>query len=172
MSSSPFTVRRPLMLLSCVAVIAAGCGHEPVRRLPEQQSGVPATSSSGVSKNLSRGETAVIVATRQVGVPYRYGGNSRQGFDCSGLVQFAWGQAGIRIPRTTSEQWQRMSRVRSGDLRKGDLLFFRIDGRVSHVGMYMGGGRFVHAPSTGRNVSVASLKSGFYRDSFVGATRP
>ncbi len=58
------------------------------------------------------------------------------------------------------------------DLATGDLLFFRIDGRVSHVGMYLGGGRFVHAPSTGRRVSVATLESDFYRRTFVGAARP
>ena len=172
MSSTRFTVRLHSMLLSGMVIALAGCGHEAVRKVPDSRVDVPATASGTPSRGRSRGETAVIAATRQVGVPYRYGGNSRSGFDCSGLVQYAWAQAGVGIPRTTSEQWRRMSRVRSSDLQRGDLLFFRIDGRVSHVGMYMGSGQFVHAPSTGRSVSVTSLDSGFYRETFVGATRP
>ena len=172
MSSSRFTVRIQRLLVASTLIALTGCGHEAVRRVPDSRVDVSPTTARAPSQGRTRGETAVNVAARQVGVPYRYGGNTRSGFDCSGLVQFAWAEAGVGIPRTTSEQWRRMSRVRSTDLRKGDLLFFRIDGRVSHVGMYMGGGRFVHAPSTGRKVSVASLESGFYKDTFVGATRP
>ena len=172
MSSSRFTVRIQRLLTAGTLIVLAGCGHEAVRRVPDSRVDVSPTTAGAPLRGRTSGETAVNVAARQVGVPYRYGGNTRSGFDCSGLVQYAWAKAGVGIPRTTSEQWRQMSRVRSTDLRKGDLLFFRIDGRVSHVGMYMGSGRFVHAPSTGRKVSVASLESGFYKDTFVGATRP
>ncbi len=169
MSSTPFTAPRWMKLACVLLLVTAGCGHEPVRRVPDSRAATPLDASRG---HLTRGEQAAVSATRQIGVPYRYGGNNARGFDCSGLVQFAWSEAGVRIPRTTSEQWRRMSPVGKQDLRIGDLLFFRIDGRVSHVGMYLGNGRFVHAPSTGRDVSIASLNSGFYRETFAGATRP
>lgn len=113
-----------------------------------------------------------MVAVRQIGVPYRYGGSTTKGFDCSGLVQYAWAKAGKRIPRTTSQQWRQMTPVAAQDLRIGDVLFFRIDGRVSHVGMYLGDRRFVHAPSSGREVTVEHLDTGFYRQAFVRGARP
>ena len=119
-----------------------------------------------------QGEQAAIVAVRQVGVPYSYGGTTTRGFDCSGLVQYAWFKAGKQIPRTTSQQWRQLSPIRSRDMREGDLLFFRIDGQISHVGMYLGDRRFVHAPSSGREVTIASLDTDYYRRAFVRAARP
>ena len=113
-----------------------------------------------------------MIALRQIGVPYRYGGSTAQGFDCSGLVQYAYANAGKKIPRTTAEQWRQLTPINSNSLRVGDLLFFRIEGKVSHVGMYVGDRRFVHAPSTGREVSTASLDSDYYRRAFVRAARP
>jgi cell wall-associated NlpC family hydrolase len=118
------------------------------------------------------GHKAASVALGQVGVPYRYGGSSPRGFDCSGLVQYSYASAGISIPRTTSGQWARMSPVSNGDMRTGDLLFFRIDGKMSHVGLYLGDGRFVHAPSSGRTVSIESLDSRYYSKAFIRAGRP
>ncbi|MEX2123073.1 MAG: C40 family peptidase [Woeseia sp.] len=118
------------------------------------------------------GEQAAVVAVRQVGVPYRYGGSSIKGFDCSGLVQFAYAGAGRKIPRTTGDLWQQMQPVSGGDLEVGDVLFFHIEGKVSHVGLYLGSRRFVHAPATGREVTVASLDSDFYRHAFIRGGRP
>lgn len=166
MSSMQVTVPRKTMATCILALCIAGCGHEAVRRVPDGRTAEP------VADHRSPGETAAVVAKRQVGVPYRYGGTGARGFDCSGLVQYAWSKAGVRLPRTTSEQWRRTSPVQANDLRTGDLLFFRIDGRISHVGLYLGGGRFVHAPSTGRTVAVARLDAGYYRETFAGATRP
>jgi len=169
MSSSQFTLVQRMLSASLLVLLVAGCGHEPVRQLPDERK--PATAETRPSQ-MSPGQQAAVAATRQLGVPYRYGGSSTRGFDCSGLVQFAWSRAGVKIPRTTSEQWKTMSPVRGNDLKIGDLLFFRIDGRISHVGLYLGKGRFVHAPATGRSVSVATLDKGFYKQTFVGATRP
>ena len=118
------------------------------------------------------GERAASVALQQVGTPYRYGGSSPAGFDCSGLVHFAYASVGHSIPRTTAGQWADLEPVSQRDLRTGDLLFFNIDGKMSHVGLYVGGGQFVHAPSTGRRVSVESLESRFYRKALVRAGRP
>ena len=144
-------------------VLLAACGHEPVRRVSSSGETVP---------RIGHGEQAALVAMGQVGVPYRYGGSTTRGFDCSGLVQFAWANAGRRIPRTTGEQWRALTPVGDKNLQPGDILFFRIDGGISHVGMYVGDGRFVHAPSTGRQVSIETLSSGFYRETFVRGGRP
>lgn len=149
-------------LLLAMSLVAA-CGHDPVRRSPEADRSWPGRSPA---------ERAAIVAVRQVGVPYRYGGATTRGFDCSGLVQYAHAQAGTRIPRTTAAQWRALAPVPGNTLRVGDLLFFRIDGRISHVGLYLGSGRFVHAPSSGREVTIEELNSDFYRRAFVRGGRP
>ncbi|WP_197492978.1 C40 family peptidase [Woeseia oceani] len=118
------------------------------------------------------GERAAVVAVRQVGMPYRYGGASRDGFDCSGLIQYAYKQAGVTVPRTTGSQWRGLRAIDRDDMQVGDVLFFRIRGRMSHVGMYLGDGRFVHAPSSGREVTIAALDSPFYQRAFIRAGRP
>ena len=109
-------------------------------------------------------------AERLVGTPYVLGGESPGGVDCSGLVQYAYRQAGIRVPRTTVEQF------RAGRLQRrvlpGDLLFFRTDasGRVSHVGIYAGSGRMIHASSGSGQVRKVSLRQAYWRQRLVGGT--
>jgi len=75
-----------------------------------------------------------------------HGGSTSRGFDCSGLVQYSYGRAGKNVPRTTTQLWSATATVRRADLQVGDLLFFNIEGKMSHVGMYIGGQQFVHAP--------------------------
>jgi len=140
-----------------LALCAAGCSSQSAIR-------PVATSSSA--------ERAANIALQQVGVPYRYGGATPSGFDCSGLVHYAYAGAGKYIPRTTTALWKNMRPVAEQDLQVGDILFFRIAGKVSHVGMYVGRGQFVHAPSTGKSVSLASLRSEFYQDALIRAGRP
>ncbi len=108
-----------------------------------------------------------------LGVPYRYGGHSpRDGFDCSGLVFYAHRRNGIEVPRTAQAQFEFSSRVRREQLRPGDLLFFRTSGkRISHVGFYLGPGRFLHAPGTGKQVSIADYRTTYWRSRFAGAGR-
>ncbi len=172
MSSLPrFTVFRiPLFCIILSTLVA--CGHEQVRRVPTPETGAGSRVSIPVVQKRNTGEQAAVIAVRQLGVPYRYGGSNTQGFDCSGLVHYAYANAGKSIPRTTAEQWRRLTPVNANNMRTGDLLFFRIDGKVSHVGMYLGNRRFVHAPSTGRDVTTASLDSDYYRRAFVRAARP
>ena len=131
-----------------------------------------APAKDSVVPTNSLGERAAAVALQQVGVPYRYGGATTSGFDCSGLVQFAYKRAGKSVPRTTGQLWSSTSTVKRGEIRAGDLLFFRIEGKMSHVGMYLGGQRFVHAPSSGRTVTVAKLTSPFYSSALIRAGRP
>ena len=118
------------------------------------------------------GDRAARVALGQVGTPYRYGGSTPAGFDCSGLVHYSYLQAGKSIPRTTAGQWAELEPVGNRDMRTGDLLFFSIEGKMSHVGLYLGDGKFVHAPSSGRTVEIERLDSAFYRSAFLRAGRP
>ena len=112
-------------------------------------------------------------ASSMKGAPYRYGGSSPRGFDCSGLVQYSYARAGARVPRTTREQWRQSRAVSLKRLRPGDLLFFNLEGkRNSHVGLYVGRGRFVHAPSSGKTVSLATLEQRYWRRHLAGARRP
>jgi murein DD-endopeptidase len=99
-----------------------------------------------------------------VGKPYRYGGTAPTGFDCSGLVQFSYRQAGLRVPRSTDEQRRASRPVRAENLRPGDLLFFDQEGKKnSHVGIYVGDGKFVHAPSSGKQVRADRLNMPYWR---------
>jgi hypothetical protein len=115
------------------------------------------------------GQRAVDYARRLVGVPYRYGGDSPQsGFDCSGFVRFVYRHFGLELPHSSYADFGLGRRVDRRSLRPGDLVFF--DG-VGHVGMYIGGGRFIHAPHTGTRVQVTSLDDPWYAGSYDGARR-
>lgn len=176
MTSQPASPGLTLLRVSAViAVIAmAGCAAPGTRDSGASDSAArpPAPATRARVPARTDGERAAVVAVRQIGVPYRYGGTDSSGFDCSGLVHFAWAAAGRNIPRTTGTLWARLKPVSRKSLRTGDVLFFRIDGKMSHVGLYLGDGRFVHAPSTGREVTVAALDSPFYRKAFIRAGRP
>lgn len=112
---------------------------------------------------------AVAVAKKQVGDPYRYGATGPGSFDCSGLVQFAWKKAGVSIPRVTHSQYARIrTKVSWRNLRPGDLMFFHGKG---HVGMFVGNGKMIHSPSSGKTVRIEKL-SGWRKSSFAGAVRP
>ena len=155
--------------IAVILSLVLGCASEPPRPEPAQASRyVP--RGSGSPRSIS--QRAALAAVKQLGAPYRYGGSNEQGFDCSGLVQYAYAKAGKSLPRTTSDLWRQLEPVPARDLRVGDVLFFDIDGRVAHVGLYLGGRRFVHAPKSGSEVSVASLESGYYRAAFVRGGRP
>ena len=118
------------------------------------------------------GDQAAAIAMNQVGTPYRFGGSSPAGFDCSGLVQYSYARAGVSLPRTTRALWNNAAPVDRNRMRAGDLLFFNISGKMSHVGLYLGDGRFVHAPSSGKVVRIEDLRSDYYRRAFLRAGRP
>jgi cell wall-associated NlpC family hydrolase len=113
------------------------------------------------------GHAIAATAQKMVGVPYRFGGSTPRGFDCSGLAQYVYASAGIAIPRTSKEQLRASRAVRRRDLAVGDLLFFDTAWRDGHVGIYIGEGRFVHAPSSGSRVSIEALDSVYFRDRLV-----
>jgi len=119
------------------------------------------------------GTRAARHALEMQGKPYRAGGNSPRGFDCSGLVQYSYARANMRLPRSTSGQWANSRAVPRKDIRPGDLLFFHEEGkRNSHVAIYVGSNRFVHAPSSGKKVSTASLNERYWSRNFSAARRP
>ena len=119
------------------------------------------------------GSAALLAAESRIGTPYRYGGSGPDAFDCSGLVAYAYQQAGVPLPRTAAQQYALARPVPRAELRPGDLVFFRWSGReVSHVGIYAGDGQFVHAPQTGGEVRTANLDDEWYRERYAGAGRP
>lgn len=160
--ASRFAVRgfraRRLAVLATLALMAA-CA--PFQR---ETPGGPAANP---------GAAALLAAKSRIGTPYRYGGSGPDAFDCSGLVAYAYHQAGVTLPRTAAQQYALARPVPRAELRPGDLVFFRLSGReVSHVGIYAGDGQFVHAPQAGGQVRTASLDDEWYRERYAGSGRP
>lgn len=117
---------------------------------------------------------AAVLAVSLVGVPYRNGGTSpASGFDCSGLVWYVYRQAAdLSLPRSAPEMARAGWPVEADAMRAGDLVFYNTLGRAfSHVGLYVGGGRFVHAPSSGGSVEIVPMHNGYWVRRFSGARR-
>ena len=134
--------------------------------------GVPAQSSHAPE---GRVQQVLKAAMSLVGTPYRWGGTSTEGFDCSGLVGYVFRSAlGVELPRVSREMAASASgqliRDRSA-LTPGDLVFFGLRGRVNHVGIYVGNGQFLHAPSRGKDVRVDSMETGYWSNRFMQARR-
>lgn len=159
-------IRKVGLLLGATVLLSTlyGCGSRP------RSSAVQAPNPR-IHANLPGERQALLrVASELIGSPYRYGGNTPRGFDCSGLVQFSHREIGIKVPRTASTQWTRARIPNRQDLVPGDLLFFNIDaGKNRHVAIYEGDGVFIHAPSSGKRVSRSSLDNPFWRDRYIGA---
>ena len=114
----------------------------------------------------------VDTASEFIGIPYKWGGSSPDsGFDCSGLTMVVYRHNGLDLPRVAARQYRTGTPVSRNALQKGDLVFFdtRGSGRVTHVGLYIGNGRFIHAPSSGRDVTRASLYSPYFSTRYLGA---
>ena len=149
-----------------VLIIMSGCGGNDVRPSNDSPGRKPAAA-----KSAGAASQAASVARQQVGIPYRYGGSDPSGFDCSGLVYYAYGETGVALPRTTGGLWSGLRPVSRSDIQPGDIVFFRIEGKIAHVGVYLGNGEFVHSPATGRSVSIASMSNDYYARAFVRAGR-
>lgn len=153
-------------LLACAAMISA-CSGTPGKQVPSGSYG-PLSAAQPTDNTPG----SLDIARRMLGTPYRYGGASPDGFDCSGLVYYAYRQTGLDIPRTTVAQYRQSLAVSRKQLQPGDLVFFRLhNGKVSHVGIYAGDGMFIHAPSDGKRVSYASLEAPFWKTHLIGFRR-
>src|SRR6188472_3914528 len=115
------------------------------------------------------GETAVDIALRYLGTPYSRAGASPSGFDCSGFVMYVYERLGIGLPHSSSMLWGVGRPVDRNDLRAGDIVFFN---GLSHVGIYVGNGTFVHSPHTGDVVKVSRFSEAWYGSTYDGARRP
>ena len=160
-----------LLFLACALFALAGCSEAPIRRSPvATQRTWPVIPPADPAK----ANAVLMRALSLVGTPYRYGGNTPDGgFDCSGLVTYVYrDMLDLRLPRTSRELagWQG-PRVPLDRLATADLVFFGEGGQVSHVGIYVGEGRFVHAPRTGGTVRLDRLDGPYWRDHYTGATR-
>lgn len=134
---------------------------------------LPGCSSAPKQTGADVGAGAARHALEMRGKPYRYGGSSPRGFDCSGLVQYSYARVNMHLPRSTEGQWSSSRAISRNDIRPGDLLFFHQEGkRNSHVAIYVGSNRFVHAPSSGKQVSTASLTDRYWSRHFSAARRP
>jgi murein DD-endopeptidase len=131
-----------------------------------------ACSSSPPRPSSNHVEAARIAASME-GKPYKYGGHSPDtGFDCAGLVQYSYGRVGMKVPRTTHAQRDKSLRVPLDQLNRGDLLFFTQESKFSsHVGIYLGDNRFIHAPSTGKRLRIDDFRSAYWQKHFVDARR-
>jgi cell wall-associated NlpC family hydrolase len=134
---------------------------------------VDSTPSRKTAAPSDMGGIAARTAERFVGIPYRWGGdNVVEGMDCSGFVRAVYNLCGISIPRTSAEQFRAGEGVSRENLKDGDLVFFgsSVD-KINHVGIYVGNGRFVHAPRRGDEIKVSTLDESYFSGRFVGAKR-
>jgi cell wall-associated NlpC family hydrolase len=140
--------------------LATGCSKAVLTPEP----GIPGVSAG---REVSRNAAAARVATRYLGVPYVWAGSSPAGFDCSGLVRYAFGQVGVAVPHNAAQQFRLGTPVDRDRLAPGDVVFFD---RLRHNGIYLGDGRFVHATKPG-GVKIARLDDEWFRSRWVGARR-
>lgn len=152
------------LLLSLLAACAS---------TPSPSPSLASTSNWRSEVSASIGDRAAAQAATMRGRPYHFGGASvSAGFDCSGLVQYSYRQVGVNLPHSTEAQRQISRPVKLSNVRRGDLLFFDLEGKKnSHVGIYLGEGRFIHAPSTGKNVRSDKLDSPYWKKHLSEARR-
>lgn len=139
--------------------------------VPKETADKPAPNPSKDNKDM--GAIAARTAERFVGIPYRWGGdNVVDGMDCSGFVRAVYNLCGLSIPRTSRDQFKAGDTVSKDDLQDGDLVFFGSSATsINHVGIYIGGGKFVHAPRRGEEIRVTAVNESYFEKRFVGARR-
>lgn len=161
---------RVFLVLSTLALSLAFALLKPLAGRAAPVAKAPTTTRKLASARAASAMSRRVVqyARRFIGVRYVYGGSSpRSGFDCSGFVRYVYAHFGVSLPHSSYAQFGDGRRVSRGSLRPGDLVFF--DG-VGHVGLYVGNGRFIHAPHTGTRVQITTL-AGWYSARFDGARR-
>lgn len=159
-----------LPLLCATVLLLAACASGP----PSRHGALPRTPGEPMIDPSAGLEEISIQAMSLVGTPYRYGGNTPDaGFDCSGLVRYVVSRAAnVNLPRTTEAMGTRGTALDRSEVASGDLVFFNTTGRAnSHVGIYVGQNRFVHAPSTGGTVRLEDMGKSYWASRYNGARR-
>ncbi len=163
------------MAVLVLLLLASGCGREAVRPAAQRPAVVPQRDWPQVTPADPASANSVLMrAISLVGTPYRYGGNTPEGgFDCSGLVNYIYrDMLALKLPRTSRDLAAYQGpRIAPEELATADLVFFGDGGNVTHVGIYVGEGRFVHAPSTGGTVRLDHLDGSYWRTRYSGAKR-
>ena len=155
-----------------------GLDNDALERLIRERTEHDGHSNSSSSARRSSGSQdeagdLIMNAMSLIGLSYRFGGNSpTQGLDCSGFMQYIFKRSmGITLPRTSAEMATVGQQVDRANLKPGDMVFFGSGGRVSHVGMYIGNDRFIHAPRTGRDIEITSMNGTYWKNRYITARR-
>ena len=157
------------LTLSALALTALFAVDGPAAAATAEERPYPDREGRIAASGASVGERAARIALEAVGTPYRWGGESpASGFDCSGLVRWAYGRIGVELPHSSYALYGEGSRVSPARMKPGDVLFFE---GLGHVGLYLGRGRMVHAPQSGRDVEVVRLARSNYGRRLIGARR-
>jgi cell wall-associated NlpC family hydrolase len=155
--------------------VATGMAQAAAAAAPDNQdAAAPVTASSADITDLRKALIALAMKLRDTRY-VRGGRDPATGFDCSGFVRYVFAHAvGMQLPRNSASQFLAGLRVKRADMQPGDLVFFRTHGkrRISHVGIYISNGRFIHSPSSGKSVEISSLSKGYWAKRFAGAKRP
>ncbi|WP_226679005.1 C40 family peptidase [Mesobacillus jeotgali] len=138
---------------------------------PKAASVKKASAPNPPAKTADYKAQAISVAKSNLGVKYKWGGNTTSGFDCSGLVTYSYGKAGVKLPRTASEMYSKAG-TKVTSYQPGDLLFYATSGgkKVTHVAIYIGNGQMIHS-ATSKGVSIVSINNSYWKPRFIGAKR-
>jgi len=166
---------KKLLSIMIMTVGFSGCVFTPPARQVVTLPDTEVIESSGSVWNSAVTETDPLlkVAKKQLGVRYRLGGASPDGFDCSGFVSYVYAMVGVNLPRTAYAQSTYGRILGAEDIFPGDILFFETSdsGKVNHAGIYLGKGKFIHASSGKGEVIISTIDSGFYKEAFRWGTR-
>jgi len=167
----------PSLALSVVpdaaTVLAGAAAEQPADAAADEQDAAVAAASANIT-DLRKSLIAMAMKLRDTRY-VRGGRDPATGFDCSGFVRYVFAHAvGMQLPNNSASQFLAGLKVKKADMQPGDLVFFRTHGkrRISHVGIYISNGRFIHSPSAGKSVEISSLSEGYWAKRFAGAKRP
>lgn len=146
--------------------------NQTPRKKASQKPDPSLTPQVVMSKNANPTTTAIITTSmKYLGVPYKFGGTTPKGFDCSGYLQYIFNENGVKIPRTADEQYKVGTNITQPQLQSGDLVFFTTYSKgASHCGLYLGNGKFIHASSS-KGIRIDELNNSYWKPRYIGAKR-